>query len=172
MSSFRNCRGSARSRLAAEQVLHQPVGRGEEHRASGFHQPVAHGAQCMGLAGAGQSEGQHVDAAVDEAAVRQLAQLLPQSQGHTVVLEGLPSLAGGQSGRGAQPADAALPPVLGLLLQHFQEGLQGVAVPGGGESGHRLRPHGGQPELVAQLPDPDLNGVGVHHQATPASRES
>ena len=126
----------------------------------------------MGLAGAGQSEGQHVDAAVDEAAVRQLAQLLPQSQGHTVVLEGLPSLAGGQSGRGAQPADAALPPVLGLLLQHFQEGLQGVAVSGGGESGHRLRPHGGQPELMAQLPDPDLNGVGLHHQATPASRES
>ena len=110
----------------------------------------------MGLAGAGQSEGQHVDAAVDEAAVRQLAQLLPQSQGHTVVLEGLPGLAGGQPGCGAQPADAALPPVLGLLLQHFQEGLQGVAVPGGGDSGHRLRPHGGQPELVAQLPDPDL----------------
>ena len=40
---------------------------------------VAQGAQCMGLAGAGQSEGQHVDASVDEAAVRQLAQLLPQS---------------------------------------------------------------------------------------------
>ena len=94
------------------------------------------------------------------------------SVGHAVVLEGLPGLARRQSGRGAQPADAALPPVLGLLLQHFQEGLQGVAVPGGGESGHRLRPHGGQPELVAQLPDPDLNGVGLHHQATPASRES
>ena len=73
---------------------------------------------------------------------------------------------------GAQPADAALPPVLGLLLQHFQQGLQGVAVPGGGESGHRLRPHGGQPELVAQLPDPDPYGVGVHHQATPASKLS
>ena len=42
---------------ACEQVLHQPVGRGEEHRASGFHQPVAQGAQGMGLAGAGQSEG-------------------------------------------------------------------------------------------------------------------
>ena len=41
----------------------------------------------MGLAGAWQSEGQHVDAAVDEAAVRQFAQLLPQSQGHSVVLE-------------------------------------------------------------------------------------
>ena len=47
----------------------------------------------MGLPGAGQSEGQHVDAAVDEAAAGQLAQLLPQSQGHTVVLEGLPGLA-------------------------------------------------------------------------------
>ena len=88
------------------------------------------------------------------------------------MLEGLPGLARQQSGRGAQPADAALPPVLGLLLQHLQQGLQGVAVPGGGESGHRLRPHGGQPELMAQLPDPDLNGVGVHHQATPASKLS
>ena len=126
----------------------------------------------MGLAGAGQSEGQHVDAAVDEAAAGQLAQLLPQRQGHTVVLGGLPGLADGQSGRGAQPADAALPAVLGLLLQHFQQGLQGVAAPGRGESGHRLCPHGGQPELMAQLPDPRLNVVGVHHQATTASRAS
>ena len=126
----------------------------------------------MCFPGAGQSEGQDVDAAVDEAAARQLVQLLPQSQGHPVVLEGLPGLADGQSGRGAQSADAALPPVLGLLLQHFQQGLQGGAVPRGGESGHRLRSHGGQPELMAQLPDPDLNGVGVHHQATTASRES
>ena len=119
-----------------------------------------------------QSEGQDVDASLHKVAVGQLAQLLLQCQGHTVVLEGLPSLAGGQPGCGAQPADAALPAVLGLLLQHFQQGLQGVAVPGGGESGDRLRPHGGQPELVAQLPDPDLNGVGLHHQATPASRAS
>ena len=121
--------------LGGEQVLHQPVGRGEEDRASCLHQPVAHGAQCMSLAGAGQSEGQHVDASLHEAAAGQLAQLLPQAQGHPVVLEGLSGLADGQLGCGAQPADAALLAVLGLLLQHFQQGLQGVAVPGGGESG-------------------------------------
>ena len=33
----------------------------------------------MGLAGAGQSKGQDVDAALDEASASQLAQLLPQS---------------------------------------------------------------------------------------------
>ena len=88
------------------------------------------------------------------------------------MFEGLPGLARGQSRRGAQPADAPLPTVLGLLLQHLQEGLQGSAVAGGGEAGHRLGPHGGQPELVAQLPDPLLHCCGVRHQATPASRES
>ena len=88
------------------------------------------------------------------------------------MLEGLPGLASGQPGLLAESVDPPLPSILGLLLQHFQEGGQGVAVSGGGEAGHRLRPHGGQPELMAQLTDPDLNGVGVHHQATPASRES
>ena len=115
---------------------------------------MSHSAQGVGLAGAGQSEGQHVDAAVYEATAGQLVQLLPERQGHPVVLEGLPSLARGQPGCGAQPGDAPLPAVLGLLLQHLQEGLQGVAVAGGSEAGHRLLTHGGQPELVAQLPDP------------------
>ena len=126
----------------------------------------------MGLAGAGQPEGQHVDAAVQEAAVGQLVQLLPERQGHPVVFEGLPSLAGRQPGGGAQPVDAPLPAVLGLLFQHLQQGLQGVAVADGGEAGHRLLTHGGQPELVAQLPDPVVYGCGVRHQATSASRES
>ena len=44
---------------------------------AGFHQTVAQGAQGVGLAGAGQSEGQHVDAALDEATLGQLIQLLP-----------------------------------------------------------------------------------------------
>ena len=52
-----------------------------------FHQPVAQGAQRVGLAGAGQSKGQHVDAALDEAALGQLVQLLPHGQGYAVVLE-------------------------------------------------------------------------------------
>ena len=60
---------------------------------AGFHQPVAQGAQGVGLTGAGQPEGQHVDAALDEAALGQLVQLLAQRQGDPVVLEGLPGLA-------------------------------------------------------------------------------
>ena len=55
---------------------------------SGFHQPVAQGAEGVGLAGAGQPEGQHVDAALDEAALGQVVQLLAQRQGDPVVLEG------------------------------------------------------------------------------------
>ena len=54
---------------------------------AGFHQAVAQGAPGMGLAGARQSEGQHVDAALDEAALGQMIQLLPQRQGHPSVLE-------------------------------------------------------------------------------------
>ena len=54
---------------------------------AGFHQPVAQGAQGVGLAGAGQSEGQDVDAVLHETALGQMVQLLAQRQGHPVVLE-------------------------------------------------------------------------------------
>ena len=64
-----------------EEFLHQAVGRCEEDRVAGFHQAVAQGAQGMGLAGAGQSEGQDVDAVFHKAALGQLVQLLPQRQG-------------------------------------------------------------------------------------------
>ena len=36
-------------------------------RSARFHQAVAQGTERVGLAGAGQPEGQHVDAALDEA---------------------------------------------------------------------------------------------------------
>ena len=88
------------------------------------------------------------------------------------MLEVFPGLARRQPGGGAQPADAALPAVLGLLLQHLQQGLQSIAVAGGGEAGDRLDSLGGQPELMAQIPDLPLHGHCVHHQATSASRES
>ena len=52
-----------------------------------MHQAVAQGAQGVGLAGAGQSEGQHVDAVFHKAALGQVVQLLPQRQGHPMVLE-------------------------------------------------------------------------------------
>ena len=54
---------------------------------AGFHQPVAQGAQGVGLAGAGQSEGQDVDAVLHETALGQMVQLLPDSQKHPVVFE-------------------------------------------------------------------------------------
>ena len=79
---------------------------------AGFHQAVAHGAQRVGLPGAGQSEGQHIDAPIDEAALGQLIQLLPQGQGHPVVLEGFPGLAREQPGYLAQPVDAPLAAVI------------------------------------------------------------
>ena len=81
-----------------------------------FHQAVADGAQGVGLAGAGQPEGQDVDAPLDEAALGQMIQLMAQRQGDSVVLEGFPGLARGQPGFSAQPVDAPLLPILGLLL--------------------------------------------------------
>ena len=56
---------------------------------AGFHQALAQGAKGVGLAGAWQSEGQHVDAALDESALGQLGQL---GQRDSVLLEGLPGL--------------------------------------------------------------------------------
>ena len=96
------------------------------------------------------------------------AWVLPQQHGHPVVLEGCPNLAGRQPGFLAQPVDAPLLPVLGLLLQHLKEDQQGTVVAGGCEAGHRLRLHGGQPELAAQFPDAFPHDAGVHHR-TPAS---
>ncbi len=63
--------------LGGQQVLHQPVGRCEEDGAAGFHQAVAQGAERVGLAGAGETEGQHVDAVIHETALGQMVQLLP-----------------------------------------------------------------------------------------------
>ena len=139
---------------------------------AGFDQAVAQGAQGVGLAGAGESEGQHVDAALDEAALGQVVQLLAQRQGHPVVLDSLPGLAGRQPGFPTQPVDAPVAAILSFLLQHLQEDGQGIAVAGGGETGHRLGAHRGQLELAAQLTDAFLNdagvGIDVHHPHTPA----
>ena len=85
------------------------------------------------------------------------------------MLEGLPGLARGELGLLVQPADAPVAAVLGLLLRHLQEGGQGVAVAGGGETGHRPGSHGGQLELVAQLADAFLYDASVHHPHTPAA---
>ena len=129
----------------------------------------------MGLASAGEAEGQDVDSPFHEITPGQLVQPLAQGQGQPAVLEGLPGLARGEPGFFAQPVDAPLPAVLGLLLQHFQEGGQGVAVTGVGKTTDRLGAHRGEPELVAQLPDPVLNLHGVrhrirHHATSDASR--
>ena len=98
--------------------------------------------------------------------------MLAQGQRHPVVLESLPGLARGQSGLPAQPVDAPVAAVLSLLLQHLEEGGQGLAVAGGGETSHRLGSHRGQLELAAQLTDTFLNdagvGIGVRHPHTPA----
>ena len=138
---------------------------------AGFHQPVSQGAERVGLAGAGESEGQHVDAVFHETALDQLIQLLPESQGHPVVLEGLPGLARGEPRRLTQPVDAPVAAILGFLFQHLEESGQSVAVAGFGETGHRLGTHGGQFELVAQLADAFLHHavVGVRHPHTPAT---
>ena len=138
---------------------------------AGFHQAVAQGTKGVGLAGAGQSEGQHVDAPLDEIALGQVVQLLAQGQRHPVVLESLPGLARGEFGLTAQPVDAPVAAVLGLLLQHLQEDGQGIAVAGGGETGHRLGAHRGQLELAAQLTDAFLNDASVddRHAHTPTA---
>ena len=72
-------------------------------------------------------------------------------------------------GTPAQPVDAPVAAILSFLLQHLQEGGQGVAVAGFGETGHRLSAHGGHLEFAAQLADAFLDhaGVGVHHPHTP-----
>ena len=127
---------------------------------SGFHQAVAQGAQGVGLTGAGQSEGQDVDAVFDDAALGQMVQLLAERQGHAVMLEGLPGLARGEQGRLTQPVDAPLAAVRGFLLQHLKQGGQGITASTLGETQGGLRRYCGQLELMAQLADALLHDAG------------
>ena len=88
-----------------------------------------------------------------------------------MVLEGLPSLARGELGRLTQPVDAPVATILGFLLQHLQEGGQGVPVASLCEAGHRLGAHGGHLEFAAELADAllDHSGAGVRHPHTSES---
>ena len=73
--------GQVQVSVGCKQLLHQPVGGGEEDRVPRFHQAAPHSAQRMGLAGPGKPEGQEVDATLDEAPLGQLVQLLPERYG-------------------------------------------------------------------------------------------
>ena len=101
---------------------------------------VAQGTQRVGLAGAEEPEGQHVDVVLHEAALSPVGSAsggLSQSQWHPVMLESLPSLARGELGYLTQPVDTPVPAILGFLLQHLEEGGQSVAVVGFGEAGYQ-----------------------------------
>ena len=69
--------GQVEVAFGGQQILHQAIGRREEDGVAGFHQPVSQGAERVGLAGAGQPEGQHVDAVFHETTLGQMVQLLP-----------------------------------------------------------------------------------------------
>ena len=68
--------------LGRQHVLDQPVGRREQDRASRLDQAVAYGAHGVGLAGAGQSESQDIDASLDEAPIGQVVELLSERHRH------------------------------------------------------------------------------------------
>ena len=71
-----------------------------------FHQAVAQGARAVGLAGAGQPEGQHgMIAALHEAALGQTwPSVLPQRQGDSVVLDRFPRSCPRAAGSGSRAA--------------------------------------------------------------------
>ena len=144
----------------AWQPAHQAVGRSEENGVAGFHQAVAQGAQGVGFAGAGQSEGQYVDAALDEAALGQMIQLLPQRQGDWLcskVSQVLPegSLDSRRSRLSAGGSDPQLPAPARKMgrASPWPAAVKRV----------RLGAHRGQLELAAQLADAVLYHAGCAH---------
>ena len=64
--------------LRREQLLHEAVGRHEEHRVAALDERVADGTQRVALADAGQAEGQHIGRLVEEVALRELLELADQ----------------------------------------------------------------------------------------------
>ena len=148
----------------------------KQHGASGLHQPVPYGAHGVRLAGAGQTESQHVHVTVHEVSFCKPDELLPEPHRRPLVLEGVPRLAGGEPGRSPQPVHPPDPPVLCLLLQNLHQCRKGVSMSRIAEAIHGLSRKRRQPELPAQIPDPLSHRawrVGVsRHRAPPVSSPS
>lgn len=97
MIELAQCTRQFKLALGREEVLHEAEGRREEDAPPLLDERVPDGARRVGLAAAGQPEGQPVDGAVTEVAGGELAESLGERRGQAVGLQGGEGLAGRQS---------------------------------------------------------------------------
>ena len=157
MSSLRSLSGQVQVALGGEEFLHQAVGRSEDDGVAGFSpDSVALGRTERGSIGRlqGSPKACTLTPRSTKHALGQVVQLLPQCQGDTVMLEGLPSQAGrksvGVARRSRLTALEAGGPRLPAPAPARKMGMA-LPWPSGGETSHRLGAHRGQLELDAQL---------------------
>ena len=138
--------GEVEVALGGEEVLDEAEGRDEEDRVSLLDEGVADGGADVGLAGAGEAEGEAVCSLIEEAAGGELLDLAHQRPGKAREVEGVEGLAGRQIGGAAESVDAALEAVIRLGEEDVVDQAQGLVVAGLDETLAELGGDGGRAE--------------------------
>ena len=107
--------------LRRQELLHEAVGRHEEHGVAAVDERVADGAHRVALADAGQAEGQDIGRVVEEVAVGELVEATHQRRRQAAFVERVERFARRQLRRAAQARDAALVSLLRFELQDVQQ---------------------------------------------------
>ena len=88
--------------LRGQQLLHEAIGRHEEHGVAAIDERMADGAHRVALADARQPEGQHIGRVVQEVAVGELVQATHQRRWQASFIERVERFAGRQLRGAAQ----------------------------------------------------------------------
>ena len=110
--------------LRGQELLHEAVGRHEEHGVAAVDERVADGAHRVALADARQAERQHIGRVVEEVAVGELVQSTHERRRQAALIERVERLARRQLRGPAQARDAALVSLLRFELQHLEQQRQ------------------------------------------------
>ena len=121
MIEFAQGAGQLEIPLRRQELLHEAVGRHEEHGVAAVDERVADGAHRVALADARQAEGQHIGRVVEEVAVGELVEATHQRRRQAPFIERRERFARRQLRGAAQARDAALVSLLGLELQDVQQ---------------------------------------------------
>jgi hypothetical protein len=149
--------------LGGEQLLHEAIGGREVDGMARLEEPVAERARGMRLPRPRQAEGEHVGAALEERAARELIELTLELRRQARGIESGRRLAGRELRGVAEPRDAALATILGLELEDLGQRRECLRLTRGREARLGLCADGGQMERATQLADARAR---VRHRAT------
>ena len=107
--------------LRRQELLHEAIGRHEEHGVAAVDERVADGAQRVALADARQAERQHIGGVVEDVAVGELVESAHQRRRQASFIERRERFSRRQFRGATQPRDAALVSLVGFELQDIEQ---------------------------------------------------